>query len=653
MARLIVLTTLFNSEEWIGKCIASIRSQTYSDFLCFVTDDMSTDSSVIEAQRAIGEDQRFILVRNLRKLYQGGNYDNVISSEYVDDHDVCVEVDGDDWLPDNGVFGRVVDAYNDKKTWLTYGQFQYADGRPGFAREMAVQGCRQSSFRLTHLRTWKAFLWRSISPSDLYDDTGWYAESAGDQFFMLPMFEMATEAHAKFTPSVNYIYNEDNPLNDHKKNLMLQRGCAARARSRPAYAPLNPAASFITPRRVDLIIKLLYVMYREAKLQTAYALELYEEHLRVWNGFKEYDNPQKNSLNAFLETFNNIIDSMKKGGFDSTYPVPISASGDLLNGSHRIAAAIYTNAAPHIVRTNDPRAGHADCSLAFFRQQGMREEDLDYVALEYSKLRPKTRLVILYPARDPSYDDKAIQQIISVAPIVYEKRFNIDKPQLTKLMSQIYFGEPWLSNVKDELAGAKDKANWCFGDTSLRILQIECEKQDSLDSLKEELRALYGINKSSVHINDTYAETLRLTRIFMNPVSMQYVTYGPLYSDERLSELVRIYKATILEHNLDPELFCITGSSILAMFGLREAQDLDYLHKDPSHIITGHSLIQSHQKELSKYPMHQDDILFNPRRHFHWNETKFASLECLKAMKTHRSEEKDKRDVGLIDKLLR
>ena len=160
MARLIVLTTLFNSEEWIGKCIASIRSQTYSDFLCFVTDDMSTDSSVIEAQRAIGEDQRFILVRNLRKLYQGGNYDNVISSEYVDDHDVCVEVDGDDWLPDNGVFGRVVDAYNDKKTWLTYGQFQYADGRPGFAREMAVQGCRQSSFRLTHLRTWKAFLWR-------------------------------------------------------------------------------------------------------------------------------------------------------------------------------------------------------------------------------------------------------------------------------------------------------------------------------------------------------------------------------------------------------------------------------------------------------------------------------------------------------------
>lgn len=652
MAKLIVLTTLFNSEKWISKCIESIKGQTYSSFLCFITDDMSTDRSVHEAQRAIGEDPRFFLVRNLKKLYQAGNYDSVIGSSYVEDHDICIEVDGDDWLPDRDVFSRVVDAYSDNQTWLTYGQFQYTDGRPGFARKMAVSGCRQSSFRLTHLRTWKAFLWRSILPPDLHDETGWYAESAGDQFFMFPMFEMATDSHAKFTPEVNYIYNEDNPLNDHKKNLVLQRDCAARARSRPAYLPLNPAETFITPRRVDLIVKLLYAMYREATLQTDYAFKLYKEHLRVWNGFREYDNPHKNSLTAYLDAFHTIIDSMKTNGFDENYPVPVSPSGDLLNGSHRIAAAIYTNSAPHAVRTDDPRAGHADCSLYFFKKQGMHEEDLDYIALEYSKLRPNTRVIVLYPARNHASDDAAMQYILAAVPIIYDKTFKIDKPQLTKLISQIYLGEPWLSNKVDAFAGAHDKANWCFGNAPLRVILIEADNQDVLDRLKTTLRDVYGIDKSSVHVNDTYSETLRLTRIFLNPVSMQYAALAPLYPVDSLSNLLQIYEATILGNKLDMELFCITGSAVLSMFGLREPADLDYLHKNPQHVIEGHPRIQSHQKELPKYPLHQDDILFNPRNHFHWNGIKFMSLGCLKVMKTYRGEAKDLRDVGLIDTLL-
>jgi len=90
----------------------------------------------------------------------------------------------------------------------------------------------------------------------------------------------------------------------------------------------------------------------------------------------------------------------------------------------------------------------------------------------------------------------------------------------------------------------------------------------------------------------------------------------------------------------------------MALFGLRECADLDYLHYDPNHIIKGSSYISSHENELSKYPMHKDDILFNPNNHFYWNNIKFASLSAVTEMKAFRGEEKDKRDITLMESVL-
>ena len=59
----------------------------------------------------------------------------------------------------------------------------------------------------------------------------------------------------------------------------------------------------LTHFRFDLIPKILYAKYREANLNTDFAVDLYREHLRVWNGFKEYDNPDKNTFEKFKESF--------------------------------------------------------------------------------------------------------------------------------------------------------------------------------------------------------------------------------------------------------------------------------------------------------------------------------------------------------------
>jgi hypothetical protein len=169
----------------------------------------------------ISGDDRFILIENKHKLYQPGNYDQVIRGEYdIKDDDVCVEVDGDDWLSDSKVFERINDIYLNDDVWLANGSFKYHDGRMGFANPpSSFENIRNQTFTLSHIRTWRAFLWRKIKIEDLKDSNGRYWDVAGDLAFMYPMVEMSGKNHYKFMDTINYIYNESNPINDHKVNL--------------------------------------------------------------------------------------------------------------------------------------------------------------------------------------------------------------------------------------------------------------------------------------------------------------------------------------------------------------------------------------------------------------------------------------------------
>jgi len=61
---MIILTTLYNSENYIERCIGTMLVQTHKDFKCYITDDMSTDNSVKLAKEMTEGDDRFIIIEN-------------------------------------------------------------------------------------------------------------------------------------------------------------------------------------------------------------------------------------------------------------------------------------------------------------------------------------------------------------------------------------------------------------------------------------------------------------------------------------------------------------------------------------------------------------------------------------------------------------
>jgi glycosyltransferase involved in cell wall biosynthesis len=195
-------------------------SQKYKDFTCYITDDMSTDNTVNKIKEIIKDDKRFILIENHIKLYQGGNYDQIIRWRSIPGDEICVEVDGDDWMPNSNCLSKINDVYQDPNIWMTSGSFKYSDGRHGFNTPItSIDNIRKSSFTLSHMRTWKSWLWKKIEEKDLKDNEGKYYSVAGDLSFMWPMIEMCGIEHFKFIEDVLYIYNESNPINDHKVDI--------------------------------------------------------------------------------------------------------------------------------------------------------------------------------------------------------------------------------------------------------------------------------------------------------------------------------------------------------------------------------------------------------------------------------------------------
>ena len=239
---MIILTGFYNAEEYIERCLGSIMAQSYKDFTCYITHDLSTDKSVELVKRTIKGDDRFILIDdNNKKLYQAGNFDKVIRyNENIDDNDFCIEVDGDDFLPDRNVFKRIAELYSDNDVWIANGSFRYSTGTPGFSSPQTnFHDLRNSRFTASHIRTWRAFLWRAIKEEDLKDENGDYWQWSGDLCFMYPMLEMATEEHYRFMPEINYVYNEGNPINEHKVDIGMVNDHANRIRQKEKYKKLE------------------------------------------------------------------------------------------------------------------------------------------------------------------------------------------------------------------------------------------------------------------------------------------------------------------------------------------------------------------------------------------------------------------------------
>lgn len=236
-----IVVPFYNVEKWIRATVNSIKLQEYKNYECIIIDDMSNDKSLEVAQQLVGKDSRFHFIKNKKKKHALGNTIQGIEYLRPNKEDVCMVLDGDDWLASATVLSRLDKEYAENDCWMTYGSYmEYPAGVRGkFARQLPEQVITTQSYRqypwcTSQLRTFKYHLWQGIRPKDLRDENGELYTITGDLAHIFPMLEMAGN-RSRYIKDLVYVYNLETPLNDHKKDNRRQIAVENQIRGKKKY----------------------------------------------------------------------------------------------------------------------------------------------------------------------------------------------------------------------------------------------------------------------------------------------------------------------------------------------------------------------------------------------------------------------------------
>lgn len=252
MNKFVIITTCYNVEKWVGINFYTTLHQSFENFLCVYVDDKSTDQTFENLKFLCEKDDRFHVIQNPNnggqsKAYMFA-YDYINKNNLVDDEDIIVEVDGDDWLSSVFVLDYLNSVYRSGNYWMTYGQYQiFPSMEIGGHYNMEISNdCdiknryRELPFPYSHLKTYKKFLLDRVSINDLIDrSTGEYFRFAWDHVLCLPMVEMSGKDRIYRCDDILYVLNRSSELqNEGTVNVEQQKRCEQSVRQFPKYNKL-------------------------------------------------------------------------------------------------------------------------------------------------------------------------------------------------------------------------------------------------------------------------------------------------------------------------------------------------------------------------------------------------------------------------------
>lgn len=223
--RIVVVTPVYNSENYIAKCIESVLAQDYDNWMMVVIDDASTDRT-LEIARQFETDKVFVTYNNTNR---GAVHNQVDAIELLcGPDDIVLMLDGDDALVNNPQIFQMYNNLYDGTTEFTYGScWSMVDKIPLIAQHYPQQVKQDRTYRqhkfnwnmpYTHLRTFKAELIMGIDHTQFKDAEGNWYKAGGDGSVFYALIERADPAKVKVVSDVVYLYNDINPLNDYKVN---------------------------------------------------------------------------------------------------------------------------------------------------------------------------------------------------------------------------------------------------------------------------------------------------------------------------------------------------------------------------------------------------------------------------------------------------
>ena len=400
----------------------------------------------------------------------------------------------------------------------------------------------------------------------------------------------------------------------------------------------------LTPNRFDITAKLLYL--RSIGSKESFGYKVYAEHIKLINGFLElssYDKKKKIGINSFVKSFQKVHDSIKQD-FEKAFSIPISKNRSIVDGAHRLATSIFFK--KHIYYFN-VGGKHFNYDYQFFEKKDFPQEYLDAMAIEYAKRKKNISLIFIWPTAGNKKNSQLFKILNLNGSIVFKKSIEVNKKNAWILVREIYNDEKWLGTSKSNFIGSRNKALWCFeNNCPLKVYLYESRTDQA--KIKACIRDVYKKGKHSIHITDTHQEAMRLSKFVFNQNSINWLNKIIFKNYNWFNTLFNDYKNFLINNKYNLDDFCIVGSTVMSIYGIRESRDIDFIHLSKIKIQTDLIGISDHSShpEYNETLIHR--IIEDPSYHFYYRGLKVISLKHLCIFKKKRGELKDLQDIKLI-----
>lgn len=163
--------------------------------------------------------------------------------------------------------------------------------------------------------------------------------------------------------------------------------------------------------RIDVIAKILYLKSIIYNYHTLFFEEMYKDTIEVFsNGsYREPGNKEKTTFKKYKEIFIKLYEDITKNGFDEKKSIMILGKNNVpLDGGHRLAIAYYNKINVPYIKINDASVSY---DLNYFKNNGLKSNYLDYLCLNYSKLKDNIYVMCLWQTLDSNQKKNAINEI--------------------------------------------------------------------------------------------------------------------------------------------------------------------------------------------------------------------------------------------------
>jgi len=405
--------------------------------------------------------------------------------------------------------------------------------------------------------------------------------------------------------------------------------------------------------RLDIFVKILYIKAYLEKKDFSFYQKLYQKHILLYNWWFE-DN--KKNIKDFENNFQNLILNIKKNWFNENFPIPINKNWELLNWAHRLACCIYFNITP-IFQVKEGKWVIWD--FEWFEKNSFSLEEI----IEILKINTDYNnyfFYIIWP--DLLHKEKEIiKDIKQKWNLIWKINFKTNKNILSEFIKDLYSYDKWnikwwLWIDKKIILLNKNKNN------NIKILLFNNKEDFNQRNFKDKLREKYKKHVSiqdwtehfyTFHSWEDEKENKYMKNIILNYKNLKnYSLRVAIEDNSKLIKNIIDFYNYCDKNNLEKNNFCIVWSSVLEIFWLKKANDLDLISLN----INSWKLLKiTNTLEIFEYNyshiFSNKELILNEKNHIFFRWLKILSPDIFLKIKLSFNRKKDIKDIKLLQNL--